>query len=70
LKPRNDEPDYEEPLILTAGSTVTDVCKKIHRRFAGEAKYALVSGSSVRFSPQRVGMNHVLNDRDVITIVK
>jgi len=70
LKPRNDEPDYEEPLILTAGSTVTDVCKKIHRRFAGEAKYALVSGSSVRFSPQRVGMNHVLNDHDVITIIK
>ena len=70
LKPRNDEPDYEEPLILTAGSTVTDVCQKIHRRFAGEAKYALVSGSSVRFSPQRVGMNHVLKDRDVITIIK
>ena len=70
LKPRNDEPDYDEPLILTAGSTVTDVCKKIHRRFIGEAKYALVSGSSVRFSPQRVGMNHVLKDRDVITIIK
>jgi len=70
LKPRNAEPDYEDPLILTSGSTVTDVCQKIHRRFAGEAKYALVSGSSVRFSPQRVGMNHVLNDRDVITIIK
>ena len=69
LKPRDGEPDYEEPLILTAGSTVTDACKKIHRRF-WEAKYALVSGSSVRFSPQRVGMNHVLNDRDVITIIK
>jgi small GTP-binding protein len=70
LKPRNDEPDYEEPLILTVGSTVTDVCRKIHRRAAGEAKYALVSGTSVRFSPQRVGMDHVLNDRDVITIIK
>jgi len=70
LKPRNGEPDYEEPLILSAGSTVTNVCQKIHRRFAGEAKYALVSGSSVRFSPQRVGMNHVLKDRDVITIIK
>jgi small GTP-binding protein len=70
LKPRNGEPDYEEPLILTAGSTVTDVCAKIHRRFAGEAKYALVSGSSVRFSSQRVGMNHVLNDRDIVTIIK
>ncbi|MGA3404703.1 MAG: GTP-binding protein [Candidatus Bathyarchaeia archaeon] len=70
LKPRNGEADYEEPLMLTAGATVTDVCTKIHRRFAGEAKYALISGSSVRFSPQRVGMNHILNDRDVITIIK
>jgi hypothetical protein len=70
LKPRNGEPDFDEPLILTAGSTVTDVCVKIHRKFAGEAKYALVSGSSVRFNSQRVGMDHVLHDRDVVTIVK
>jgi hypothetical protein len=70
LKPRNGEPDFDEPLILTAGSTVTDICVKIHRKFAGEAKYALVSGSSVRFNSQRVGMDHVLHDRDIVTIVK
>jgi len=70
LKPRNGEPDFEEPLIVTAGSTVHDVCQKIHRKFAGEAKYALVSGTSVRFSPQRVGMEHVVQDRDIVTIVK
>ena len=70
LKPRNGEADYKTPLIVTAGSTVTDVCTKIHRRFVSDAKYALVSGNSVRFSPQRVGMNHVLSDRDVITIIK
>lgn len=70
LKPRNGDPDFKEPLILTAGATITDVCTKIHRQFAGDAKYALVSGSSVRFSPQRVGMNHVLNDRDIVTIIK
>lgn len=70
LKPRSGSPDFKEPLIVTAGSRVSDVCTKIHRKFAGEAKYALVSGSSVRFSPQRVGMDHVLNDRDVVTIIK
>ena len=70
LKPRNGEPDFDEPLILTAGSTVTDVCQKIHRKFAGDAKWALVSGNSVRFNPQRVGMNHVLQDGDVVTIIK
>jgi len=70
LKPRNGEPDFEEPLIVTAGSTIHDVCEKIHRKFAGEAKYALVSGTSVRFSPQRVGMEHVVQDQDIVTIVK
>jgi hypothetical protein len=70
LKPRNGSPDFEEPLIITAGSTIYDVCEKIHRTFAGEAKYALVSGTSVRFSPQRVGMDHVVQDRDIVTIVK
>jgi ribosome-interacting GTPase 1 len=70
LKPRNGEPDFEEPLIVTTGSTVYDVCQKIHRKFAGEARYAMVSGTSVRFSPQRVGMDHVVQDRDIVTIMK
>jgi hypothetical protein len=70
LKPRNGSPDFEEPLIVTAGSTISDVCEKIHKKFAGEAKYALVSGDSVRFSSQRVGMDHIVEDRDIVTIVK
>jgi len=70
LKPRNGSPDFEEPLIVTAGSTISDVCNKIHRKVAGEAKYALVSGNSVRFSPQRVGMDHIVEDRDIVTIIK
>jgi hypothetical protein len=70
LKPRNGSPDFEEPLIVTAGSTISDVCKKIHKKIAGEAKYALVSGNSVRFSPQRVGMDHIVEDRDVVTIIR
>jgi small GTP-binding protein len=70
LKPRNSAPDFEEPLIVTAGSTISDVCTKARLKFAGEAKYALVSGTSVRFSPQRVGMDHVVQDRDIVTILK
>jgi hypothetical protein len=70
LKPRNGPADLEEPLIVASGATISDVCDKISRRFAGDAKYALVSGTSVSFSPQRVGMNHVLQDRDIVTIIK
>ncbi len=70
LKPRNGSPDFEEPLIVSAGSTISDVCRKIHKKFAGEAKYALVSGKSVRFNPQRVGMDHIVQDSDIVTIIK
>jgi small GTP-binding protein len=70
LKPRNASADFEQPLIMTAGSTISDVCEKIHEKFAGDARYALVSGTSVRFSPQRVGMDHVVHDRDIVTIMK
>ena len=70
LKPRNGEPDFDEPLIITAGSTISDICAHVHRNFAKVAKYAIVSGPSVRFSSQRVGMDHIVQDRDVVTVIK
>lgn len=34
------------------------------------ARSGLVWGSSVKHQPQRVGIEHVLNDEDVVQIVK
>jgi uncharacterized protein len=70
LKRPDGEPDFEKPLILPAGSTLRDVCKKIHPRFVEGAKYAFVSGSSVKFAGQRVGLDHVPVDKDVVTIMR
>lgn len=33
-------------------------------------KYAWVWGSSVKYQPQRVGLDHILCDEDVVQIVK
>jgi ribosome-interacting GTPase 1 len=33
-------------------------------------KSALVWGSSVKHNPQKVGKDHVLNDEDVVQVVK
>ena len=47
-----------------------DICDKLHRDLKKDFRYALVWGKSVKFGGQRVGINHVLQDEDVLTIVK
>ncbi|MEM2174739.1 MAG: TGS domain-containing protein, partial [Candidatus Micrarchaeia archaeon] len=56
------------PLTLRRGSTIKDVCEKIHKDLLKNFKYAIVNGKSVKFKNQRVGLEHVVEDGDVITI--
>ncbi len=70
LKRPDGDADFEKPLILPAGSTLRDVCKKISPRFVEGAKYAFVSGSSVKFTGQRVSLDHKPVDKDVVTIMR
>lgn len=65
-KEPNEEPS-KEPLILKRGSTVMDVARLIHSQIAENLRYAKVEGRSVKF-PQRVGMNHVLEDGDIVEL--
>ena len=68
LKPKGDKID-QEPLIMNQDCTIRDVCQKIHRNFVKDFKYAYVWGSSVKFSSQKVGLDHRLNDKDVLRII-
>ncbi|TLX68479.1 MAG: GTP-binding protein [Thaumarchaeota archaeon] len=70
MRPKGGETDYKEPLITRNDSTVLDICNKLHRDMKKDFKYALVWGKSVKFGGQRVGVSHVLQDEDVLTIVK
>lgn len=63
-------PDFDDGLILRRGVSVEHVCHSIHRTLAAQCKYALVWGTSTKYSPQRVGIGHVMQDEDVIQIVK
>ena len=47
-----------------------DICNKLHRRLKRQFRYGLVWGKSVKFGGQRVGLNHVMQDEDVFTIIK
>jgi len=68
-KKRGNKPDLNDGIILRNGATVEAVCHSIHRSMVDSLKYGLVWGSSVKFSPQRVGGHHVLHHEDVIQIV-
>lgn len=70
-KPRGANPDYEDPVILSAKKrSIEDFCNRIHKDMAKQFKYALVWGSSAKHKPQRVGKEHELEDEDVVQIVK
>jgi small GTP-binding protein len=70
MRPKGGETDYEEPLIIRRDSTIEDVCNKLHRSMKKEFRYGLVWGKSVKFAGQRVSIHHVLEDEDVLTIIK
>ena len=70
MRPKGGETDYEEPLIAREGDSVEDVCNKLHRRMKREFRYGMVWGKSVKFGGQRVGLTHILQDEDVLTIIK
>ncbi|BBG25428.1 TGS domain-containing protein [Sulfuracidifex tepidarius] len=57
-----------DPLIMKRGSTVMDVARRLHSSLAEGMKYARVWGKSVKFPGQKVGGEHVLEDKDIIEI--
>lgn len=70
-KPKGKMPDYTAPVVLRTGrDTVEDFCNSIHKTIIEDFRVAVVYGKSVRHQPQRVGLTHVLEDEDIITIVK
>ncbi|MCA9811548.1 MAG: GTP-binding protein [Nitrosarchaeum sp.] len=70
MRPKGGETDFKEPLIAREGDTVEDICNKLHRRMKQEFRYGMVWGKSVKFGGQRVGLGHILQDEDVLTIIK
>lgn len=70
MKPKGKEADYKEPLIMPRNSTVQNICNKIHRNLVRDFKFAQIWGNSVKFKGQKVGLDHTVNDEDILTIIK
>lgn len=69
MKPQGEEADLDEPLVIRRGSTIGDVCDHLHRTFRPNFRYAWVWGESAKFPGQKVGLDHQVQDEDVITVV-
>jgi len=70
-KPRGHSPDFNDPVVLRrADRTIADFCDHIHKGILKDFKCGIVWGQSVKFNPQRVGKDHLLEDEDVVQIVK
>ncbi|KRH93080.1 GTP-binding protein DRG1 (ODN superfamily) [Pseudoloma neurophilia] len=67
-KPKGQEID--EPVVLKRDSNVIDFCDSIHKNLKDSFGYARIWGTSVKHQAQRVGREHVLEDGDIIQIVK
>ncbi|CAJ0628492.1 385_t:CDS:2 [Entrophospora sp. SA101] len=61
----------KSPVVLRQNArSIEDFCNSIHKGIVKQFKYALVWGSSAKHQPQKVGLTHVLNDEDVVQLVK
>ena len=61
--------DTEVPLIMRKGSTLKDVCMKLHKDFISKFRFARIWGKSVKFEGMPLRrLDHVLEDKDIVEI--
>lgn len=58
----------QRAVLLPEKSTVRDFAEKLHWNIGNNLHSASVWGSSAKFSGQQVGMDHVLQDEDVVQL--
>jgi len=67
-KEPNSSSPSPEPFVVRQGTTVGNLSRQIHSELFDRFKYARVWGRSVSYSGERVGVDHVLLDKDVVEI--
>lgn len=61
-------PPSEKPLVLRKGATIRDVAESIHRDFVKNFLYAKIWGKSVKYPGEKVGLEHIVEDGDIVEI--
>jgi len=58
----------KKALVMRKGGNVEEAANQVHKDFVKFFKFARVWGRSVKHAGERVGMEHVLEDKDVLEI--
>jgi len=64
--PGKREKQDNVPVILPPNSSLENVAEKILHGYSKKVKYAKVTGPSSKFSGQKVGLKHIVKDKDTI----
>ena len=68
LKEFNKKADMDEPLIMWEGSTLRDLCSKLHKDFVEKFKFARIWGSS-KFPGQHIPkIDYILKEGDIVEL--
>ncbi|MBW2978836.1 50S ribosome-binding GTPase [Candidatus Woesearchaeota archaeon] len=69
MKEVNKKPDLDVPMIVKKGTTIHDICNRIHRDFIKKFRYAKIWGKGAKFPGQIfLKLNKELIDGDIIEI--
>ena len=61
--------DMNVPLIMRRGTTLHDMCQKLHKDFVEKFRFAKIWGTSVKFNAQPIlKLKHTLHDKDVVEL--
>jgi small GTP-binding protein len=66
-KQQGKKPTYP-PLALKKGAIIKDLAEHVHKDFIKKLKYARIWGKSAKFEGQEVGLNHKLEDDDIVEL--
>lgn len=70
LRAPGKKADVDEPLIIKKGSTILNVCDKLHKELKNQFSFARIWGKHALFEGQKVGINHTLKDETILRIYK
>lgn len=64
--PGKKSKNENKPVVLHLNSNLEDVAEKILHGYSKKVRYAKITGPSAKFKNQRVGLKHIVQDKDVV----